>query len=159
METKDVRKQVELAVTPEFAFDVFTQHPSTWWPPHHLLLGQPRVGLLMEPGVGGRYYEWDSNGNEADWGTILEWNPSTKLRFTWRVGADFRPLVTDEGASEIEVLFKRSETGTNVELAHIKLDRLGDGAEVLRQALDGASPGDTLRLFKMAVDKLRHVSE
>ncbi|TCJ89887.1 SRPBCC domain-containing protein [Nocardia alba] len=150
----DVRKNVTVPVDPTRAFEIFTTHPSVWWPPSHVLLRTPRVGLKIEPGVGGRYLEWDRTGLEAQWGVVTVWEPARRLRFTWRVGADFRPLSTDDGASEIDVSFAAAPGGTRVELAHTELGRLGDAGRALRAALDGESPGETLELFALAVEKL-----
>ena len=155
MSVPDVRKSVVVDADPQRCFQVFTQQPSTWWPPRHLLLDNPRVGLIMEPRVGGRYYEWDAEGNERQWGTVVSWAPGALIRFTWRVGENWRPLDGDASASEIEVTFTPADGGTTVELAHVELDRLGEFAPSMRAALDGPSPGETLGLFVLAIDKMR----
>jgi hypothetical protein len=51
-----------------------------------------RAGLAFEPGVGGRYYEWDVDGTKVDWGRVLVWEPPFSLAMTWRVR---RPLPVD----------------------------------------------------------------
>ncbi|MEV7289256.1 SRPBCC family protein [Streptomyces sp. NPDC093252] len=144
----DVRKSVVVPVPPADAFRAFTERLADWWPPSHVLLTTPRTGLAMEPRAGGRYYEWDAEGQEVDWGRVLTWEPPHRLLLTWRVDGSFRPLPDDEGASEIEVLFTPEPGGgTRVELAHIRLDRLGADAERIVKALDGPSPGETLARF------------
>nr|AAP85363.1 cyclase [Streptomyces griseoruber] len=64
----------------------------------------------------------------------------------------FRPLPDDERASEIEVTFTPEPGGgTRVELAHTRLDKLGDSdGERIFKALDGPSPGETLARFAEA---------
>ncbi|MEU7002727.1 SRPBCC family protein [Nonomuraea sp. NPDC046570] len=148
----DVRKSVVVPATREHCFQVFTERMADWWPPSHVLLTEPRVGLAMEPKAGGRYYEWDAAGNEKTWGTVLEWEPPHRIRLTWRVDGRFQSLPDDEAASEIEVLFTPLEpAGTRVELAHVRLDKHGEDAERIFQALNGPSPGETLQRFADAV--------
>ncbi|MFF0486327.1 SRPBCC family protein [Streptomyces sp. NPDC004435] len=148
----DVRKWVTVAATPEEAFKVFTERPADWWPPSHVLLKKERAGLAFEPGAGGRYYEWDVDGEEIDWGRVLEWVPGRRIVMTWRIDASWQSLPTDDGASEIEVDFEPAEGGgTKVTLAHVKLHQHGEGADRIFAALDGPSPGETLERFERAV--------
>lgn len=148
----DVRKSVDVAATPERCFEVFTKRMLDWWPPTHVLLTTPRVGMTMEPRVGGRYYEYDAAGTEVDWGRVLVWEPPHRIRVTWRVDGRFRPLPDDGRASEIEVRFTPLDgSGTRVELAHLRLDKHGPDARRIFRALDGPSPGETLGRFAEAV--------
>ncbi|MFI2643411.1 SRPBCC family protein [Streptomyces sp. NPDC018610] len=150
----DVRKSVTVAATPEQCFAVFTERPKDWWPPSHVLVKKERAGLAFEPGVGGRYYEWDVDGEEKTWGRVLEWEPGRRLAMTWRIDPNWQSIDDDERASEIEVDFEPvDERHTRVHLAHVKLDRHGEGAERIFKALDGPSPGETLELFARAIAK------
>ncbi|MFP3991504.1 SRPBCC family protein [Streptomyces sp. E11-3] len=148
----DVRKSVTVAATPAEAFKVFTERPEDWWPPTHVLVKKERAGLAFEPEVGGRYYEWDVEGTEISWGTVLEWEPGRRVAMTWRIDGRWQSIPDDERASEIEVDFEAvDERHTKVTLAHVKLHKHGEGAEGIFKALDGPSPGETLerlaRLF------------
>lgn len=148
----DVRKFVDVPADVDKCFEVFTQRPTDWWPPSHMLVTEPRAGLAIEPRVGGRYYEWDVNGGEADWGKVLVWEPPHRLRLTWRIDGRFRSIPDDERASEIEVTFTAlGESLTRVELAHVRLEKHGPDAARIFQALDGPSPGETLQRFADAV--------
>lgn len=144
----DVRKSVTVAGTPGHCFEVFTQRPADWWPATHVLVKKERAGLAFEGRVGGRYYEWDVDGEEKAWGRILEWEPGRRLVMTWRIDPNWQSIPDDERASEIEVDFEDAGDGrTTVSLAHVKLDRHGPGAERIFKALDGPSPGETLERF------------
>lgn len=149
---EDVRKHVDVQIGPDEAFELFTRHPSSWWPPHHVQVDRPRVGLCFEPHVGGRYFEWNVNGDEFTWGTISDFEPGRRLRMSWRLGAGFAPLEHDD-CSEIEVLFDGQDGLTRVTLVHTSFGRLGEDGAALRLHLDGPSPGDTLRLFALAANK------
>ncbi|WP_404868310.1 SRPBCC domain-containing protein [Kitasatospora griseola] len=143
----DVRKSVTVNATPEECFRAFTERLAEWWPPSHVLLEKERAGLAFEPGVGGRYYEWDVDGNEIDWGVVLVWEPPHRLAMTWRVDGRFRSIPDDERASEIEVEFTPTDDGTLISLAHVRLHKHGPDAERIFSALDGPSPGETLARF------------
>lgn len=148
----DVRKSVTVEAGAATCFRVFTEHPAAWWPPTHVLVKKERAGLAFEPGVGGRYYEWDVDGTEIAWGKILEWEPDRRIVMTWRIDGNWQSITDDERASEIEVDFEPVDAGhTKVSLAHVKLHRHGEGAERIFRALDGPSPGETLELFAAAV--------
>ncbi|MGC0380083.1 SRPBCC family protein [Streptomyces sp. SAI-129] len=147
-EIPDVRKSVVVAAPVEHCFEVFTEHPADWWPPSHVLVKKERAGLAFEPFVGGRYYEWDVDGNEVTWGRVLEWDPPHRLAMTWRIDGRWQSVPDDDRASEIEVDFiAAGSRGTRVELTHVKLHRHGDGAWNIHKALDTPSPGETLARF------------
>lgn len=144
----DVRKSVTVAATPGHCFTVFTERPADWWPPTHVLVKKERAGLAFEPRVGGRYFEWDVDGEEKAWGRILEWEPGRRLVMTWRIDPNWQSIPDDERASEIEVDFEAVDAEhTKVSLAHVKLHQHGPGAERIFKALDGPSPGETLERF------------
>lgn len=148
----EVRKSVTVAASIEDAFAVFTQHPTDWWPATHVLV-ENRERIVLEPAVGGRYYDVDVDGGECDWGRILVWDPPHALTMTWRIDGRWRSIPDDEFASEIEVRFTAAgPTTTEVELAHVKLYRHGPGhAEAIRAAIQGPSPGETLANYAKAV--------
>ncbi len=148
----DVRKSIVVRATPEHCFKVFTESPSDWWPPSHVLLEKERAGLAFEPYVGGRYYEWDVEGTEIAWGKVLTWEPPNRLSMTWRIDGRWRSIPDDERASEIEVAFEAIDAEqTRVSLAHVKLHKHGADAPMIHRALDGASPGETLDRFGKAI--------
>jgi hypothetical protein len=148
----DVRKHVVVPATKEHCFELFTERPLDWWPPSHVLLKQERAGLRFEGHAGGRWYEWDVDGNEVAWGIIQRWEPPLGLTMTWRVGAGFTPVFDDELASVIEVSFTPlADALTRVELAHVQLHKHGEAAPFIYSHLDGPSPGETLQRYADAV--------
>ncbi|MFJ9694834.1 SRPBCC family protein [Kitasatospora sp. NPDC101183] len=148
----DVRKSVTVNASVDHCFTVFTERPKDWWPETHVLVKKERAGLAFEPGVGGRYYEWDVEGNEIAWGKVLTWEPPYRLSMTWRIDGHWQSITDDERASEIEVEFTPvDENTTRVELAHVKLHKHGEGALGIFKALDGPSPGETLERFANAI--------
>lgn len=148
----DVRKSVIVDVPAEKAWAIFANRPIEWWPESHVLVKSPREEIVFEPKVGGRYYERAQDGTECQWGTMLTWDPPRKLAMTWRIDGRWQMIDNDEKASEIEVTFTPlSPDSTQVELAHVKLWRHGDGAKVIHGALNGPSPGETLARYAKLV--------
>jgi len=142
----DVTKSVTVTASAAAAFAAFTRRPLDWWPESHVFVPD-RVALVLEPFEGGRYYEIDADGTEVDWGRVVEWNPNRRIVLTWRVGPGWQPVHDDERASLIEVDFLPADDNgitTTIRLTHSHLERHGEAAGFIHQALDGPSPGETL---------------
>ena len=110
--TEPVRKKANIAASPDVAFHRFTAEMTEWW---HL--GSYSVngdGGTVEFGAaaGEGIVEHGPGGESSVWGTILEWDPPRKVRFTWHPG---RPPTT---ADEVEVTFLSTGESTEVTLVH-----------------------------------------
>jgi uncharacterized protein YndB with AHSA1/START domain len=114
--------EFEVAVTPAHAFETWTRRCAMWWPPSHTPSGDPSA-ITFEPHTGGRIFE-RAQGSERDWGEILDWEPPGRLRYLWHLFFD------RSEATEVEVTFTATTTGTAVRLAQSGWERLGvAGAE------------------------------
>src|SRR5579883_2864115 len=81
-----VQKSVVVSTTPEKAFALFTQKMHAWWLPDHTLNPEsPRADIVIEPKVGGRWYERASDGKICEWGKVLQWNPPSGLVLAWQL--------------------------------------------------------------------------
>lgn len=133
-----VRKTIRVKASPARAFQVFTQGMSRWWPPTHTLLKAQPKDYILEPRVGGRWYQTGIDGSECDSGKVLVWEPPEKLVLAWQITPEWQydpNLIT-----EVEVRFTDEGDGmTRVDLEHRNLDRVGENAEVIRAAVD--APG------------------
>jgi hypothetical protein len=115
----------------------------TWWPATHHIGKEPFELIVVEPRVGGRWYERTVNGSECDWGTVLQWDPPRGVRLSWHVGPghdspDWTADIDMAKASEVEVRFTSLDAGmTIVELVHSHLERHGEGWQQLRAVFDG----------------------
>src|SRR5262245_46311636 len=86
-----VRKTVTVNSPPKRAFEVFTQKIAAWWQleSHHIGAATPSVAVI-EPRVGGRWYERGTDGSECDWGSVLVWEPPHRLVLAWSIGSDWK---------------------------------------------------------------------
>jgi uncharacterized protein YndB with AHSA1/START domain len=127
-----VRKSVRVNAAPERAFEVFTAQSSRWWPRSHSINTSPMQAAIIEPRVGGRWFERGEDGSECDWGRVLVWEPPTRIVLGWQLGPDFR--FDPDVVTEVEVRFIGDGSGvTRVELEHRHLERFGERGEVLRE--------------------------
>jgi uncharacterized protein YndB with AHSA1/START domain len=142
-----VRKTMNVKAPPDIAWRVFTEKMGTWWPLLHYKIGKANaVDAVVEPRVGGRWYERGEDGSTCDWGRVLVWEPNSRLVLTWDITADwqFDPKLN----TEIEVRFiADGKDATRVELEHRRLDRYGERREEMRRIFD--SEGDWGRILGM----------
>lgn len=147
MDPNSVRKVVNVGAPVDVAWRVFTEKMGTWWP-----LGQYKIGManavdaVVEPRVGGRWYERGEDGSSCSWGSVLVWEPPARLVLSWDITADWQ--YDPELKTELEVRFiARGRSSTRVELEHRQLDRYGARREEMRRIFD--SSGDWGRLLEM----------
>lgn len=133
-----LRRTITVEAPIERAFSVFTDGFDTWWAREYHIGATEMERAVLEPGVGGRWYERGVDGSECDWGRVLVWEPHTRLVVAWQIGADWR---YDPGfVTEVEVHFVAEGPGrTRVELEHRDLDHFGDAAQAMGDTFD--SPG------------------
>lgn len=148
-----VRKVVKVQAPQEIAWEVFTRQMGTWWPLAMYKIGKVNaVDAIIEPRVGGRWYERGDDGSTCDWGRVLVWEPSSRLVLTWDINADFQydPALN----TEIEVRFIAEKDGTTrVELEHRRLDRFGDRRDQMRTIFDQTGDwGQLLASFGQAAE-------
>lgn len=125
---KSVKKTVLVGASAEVAFRTFTEGMTTWWPLHSHKIGKvAAVAAVVEPRVGGRWFEKGEDGSECTWGRVLAWEPPRRVVLAWQISATWQ---FDPGLhTEVEVNFvSESPNRTRVELEHRHLDRFGDKA-------------------------------
>jgi DNA-binding transcriptional ArsR family regulator/uncharacterized protein YndB with AHSA1/START domain len=154
-----VTKSVVVDVPPARAFELFLDQ-KRWWPiaTHHI--AEPAgESAVLEPFVGGRWYERSSDGSETDWGRVLAFDPPRRILLTWLVGADWNSEPDPARASEIEVSFFAESPGrTRVVFEHRHLERYGDQAERMRAILDRPHAAQAvLQAFQRAVSGVKSV--
>lgn len=131
-----VRKVIVVEAPQAVAWRVFTQKMGAWWPLANYKIGKaPAVDAVLEPHVGGRWYERGDDGSTCEWGTVLSWDPPSRLVLSWDISADWQPDPALK--TEIEVRFiPDGENVTRVELEHRRLDRYGARRDQMRRIFD-----------------------
>ena len=79
-----------------------------------------------------------SDGTEAAWATVLAWDPPRRVTLAWK------PNLTDNPPTELEITFTPDGADTRVDLEHRGRDRLGPLGKQARQSYgenwDGSWP-------------------
>ena len=131
-----VRKTMRVRAPIAVAWRVFTEKMGTWWPLAHYKIGKSAaVDAVIEPRVGGRWYERGADGSTCQWGSVLSWEPPSRLVLSWDISADWQydPALK----TEIEVRFIADGAhATRVELEHRRLDRYGARCAEMRRIFD-----------------------
>ncbi len=148
---EDPRVSVAVPAPQAEAFRIYTERQIEWQPREHLTVKAPR-SLVMEPRVGGRFYERGADGTEVVRGTITEWAPPGRLAVTWRIGPGWQPAPDDENASVIVVEFNPvGPDSTEVVFTYTHLERHGEMAPMLRAAIANPGPGGAVERYAEAV--------
>ena len=147
LDPNSVRKALHVKAPREVAWRVFTEKMGTWWPLAHYKIGKAKaVDAVIEPRVGGRWYERGDDGSTCDWGRVVLWEPPARLVLTWDIDANFQYDPTLN--TEIDVRFiPVGTTETRVELEHRRLDRYGARRDEMRRIFD--TEGDWGKLLAM----------
>jgi len=124
----------------QHSFKVFTARIASWWPRTHSIGTAPWADIIIEPRVGGRWYERGEDGSECEWGKVLQWEPPTRLVLAWQI--DGRWKYNPTCLTEVEINFSVLDaTRTRVDFEHRYLERLGDNAQAVRDLLNSGWGG------------------
>jgi uncharacterized protein YndB with AHSA1/START domain len=147
-----VRKSVRVKASQAHAFEVFTAGLDRWWPRRGTIGTSPMKTVMIEPRLGGRWYETGEDGSEATVGKILLWDPPNRFIVSWDINHRWKPDTTV--GSEVEVRFTiEGPDATLVELEHRKFEALGaEGGASMRRDVDGGWPG-MLESFRAAAEQ------
>jgi uncharacterized protein YndB with AHSA1/START domain len=146
-----VRKSVRVNANQKHAFEVFAAGLGRWWPRNHTIGNSPMKTAVMEPRLGGRWYELGEDGSQANVGKILVWEPPHRFVMSWDINSAWKPDPAVN--SEVEVRFVADgPSATVVELEHRKFEQMGaEAGESMRKDVDGGWPG-LLEVFRKAAE-------
>ena len=148
-----VRKSLIVNAPQAHVFETFTRHINTWWPRDHHIGGKAPFTAIMEPRVGGRWFERADDGSECNWGEVLAWDPPRHVLLAWDINAEWK---YQRGfGCEIDVQFlSEGPEKTRVVLEHRKLEKYGEKAEAIRQMFEGETAWiATLRAMAKAAEQ------
>ncbi|GIH03272.1 ATPase [Rhizocola hellebori] len=147
-----IQRKITVGAPAERAFKIFTESLATWWPAGYHIGQADFADVVMQPQVGGRWFEAGTDGSECDWGRVLVWEPPHRLVVTWQINGNWEFDADPARASEIEVRFTELEPGqTTVELEHRYLDRLVAGQAAYAAVSDDSGWNGILARFAETV--------
>lgn len=130
-----VKKSLYVDAAPARAFDVFTRQLGAWWPLATHKIGRVAAkDAIIEPRVGGRWYERGVDGSECTWGRVLAFDAPSRIVLSWEIDADWKADATIQ--TEVEVRFTAEGSGTRVELEHRMLESFGARAMEMKGIFD-----------------------
>jgi uncharacterized protein YndB with AHSA1/START domain len=132
-----VRRTITVAVSQQRAFEVFTAEFGTWWPKEYSISEAGMADFVLEPKVGGRWYEVGADGQECDTGRVTTFEPPARVILAWHLNDRFEYDPDPAHASEVEVRFIVEDTSrTRVELEHRGFERHGAGGQGVHDGVD-----------------------
>jgi len=127
--------EVDVGQAPARAFDLFTSRIGDWWP-GKTIGARPHVAIVIEPRAEGRWYERDAEGDECQWGKVLDWDPPRRVLLGWQLDQTF--TYNPDFLTEVEISFTAlAAGGTRVRLEHRNLERFGTEADRIAAMLRG----------------------
>jgi uncharacterized protein YndB with AHSA1/START domain len=144
-----VRKSIVVKAPQARAFEVFTARFASWWPKSHHIGSAEMAEAIIEPRMGGRWYERGVDGSECDWGEVLAWEPPSRVVLSWRINAQFKLDASLDSAVEVRFIAENAAT-TRVELEH-RITAVD--AEAIRAAVDSPNGwGGLLEVYGKAAE-------
>ncbi len=141
-----IRKVTIVEAEQRIAWRVFTEKMGSWWPLAYYKIGNANaVDAIIEPRVGGRWFERGEDSSTCQCGSVLAWEPPQRLVLSWDINADWQ--YDPELKTEIEVRFiDGGSKRTRVEFEHRRLDRYGARRDEMRHIYD--TQGDWGKLLE-----------
>ena len=148
-----VTRSVTVQASPERAFEVFTAGFASWWPMESHHIGEEMaVDVVIEPRVGGRWFERDAKGAECVWGFVTEWDPPHRLQLAWHLTHEYEFDPDSGHASDITVTFTPQDGGTFVEVEHGGFERYAErGARVRENVSREGGWSELVEMYARAV--------
>jgi uncharacterized protein YndB with AHSA1/START domain len=148
-----VRREIRVEASVERAFEVFTEGMASWWPlESHHIAEKPAETVVIDH-AGGRWYERAADGSECDWGSVLAWEPPTRVVFGWHLNERWQYDPDPSNASEVELRFVPDGSGTRVVLEHRAFERHGAGAQEIATAVSADNGWNgLLELYRAALE-------
>jgi uncharacterized protein YndB with AHSA1/START domain len=149
-----IQRKITINAPVERTFKVFTESFTNWWPPAYHIGQAEMAEAVLEPHVGGRWYEKGIDGSECDWGKVLEWEPPHRVVLTWQINGEWAYDPDLAHASELEIRFgPDGPQQTVVELEHRHIDRLVGGQAAYAAVSEEGGWTMMLERFAKAVEQ------
>jgi len=124
-------KEVRVRASAAEAFRRFTAEIGTWWPmAKHSVSEESCLDVRLEAEVGGALREEATDGTTHVWGTVLAWEPPSRVAFTWHPGREA------DSRQTVDVTFESEGDETRVRLVHSGWEHMGESAAAMRAGYD-----------------------
>jgi uncharacterized protein YndB with AHSA1/START domain len=134
-----VIRSVTVAASQQRAFTVFTEQFGSWWPREYSIGEADMADFVLEPRVGGRWYEVGVDGKECECGRVIAYDPPGRVVIAWQLNGSWQYDPDPDHASEVEVRFVADgPTSTRVEIEHRNFERHGEEAPAVHGGVDDA---------------------
>ena len=87
----EVVRSVTVPLSQSRAFELFTARMTDFWPREHSIGAAEIAEVVVEPHVGGRWFERGVDGSECAWGRVAVWEPPRKVVLLWQIIPTSRP--------------------------------------------------------------------
>jgi uncharacterized protein YndB with AHSA1/START domain len=139
MSIAPIIRTVVVKAAPARAFELYVTHMEQWWPKGQTVGKSPHVAIVLEPRVGGQWFERDADGTQTHWGKVLAWEPPARLLLGWQINSQWS--YDPDFVTEVELTFAPAEGGgTLITLEHRNLERFGADAARHAERLGGGWP-------------------
>lgn len=124
-----IEKSVDVPLSPDAAFALFTDEIDVWWPGAKFSVSarkqkKPRK-ISFEDHKDGLITETDDGGHTHIWGRIIAYDPGKYLAFSWFPGE------SEDKATVVTVTFTPTANGTRCDLTHGGFEILGPTADAV----------------------------
>src|SRR3569832_1438021 len=120
-----IRNRLEVIAPIRRAFDTFVAGMGVWWPREHSLLKDTtRASIVIEPRVGGRWYEAGADGQVIEWGRVRVWDDPDRVVLVWQINGQW--IYDTDFETDVEVRFTELNGRTIVEFKHRGQERYGE---------------------------------
>jgi uncharacterized protein YndB with AHSA1/START domain len=132
-----VLRTITVPVSQQRAFELFTSQLGRWWPREYSIGQSPMVDFILEPRIGGRWYEVGEDDKQCDTGRVTAFEPPSRIVLAWHLNGQFQFDPDPTHASEVEVRFVvEGSTQTRVEVEHRGFERHGADAGAVLGSVD-----------------------
>ncbi len=129
-----IRLSADLTVDRRKAFEIFVGQIGDWWPREHSVSALPMRTVVIEPRVGGRWYEESEGGAQGLWGKVLAFEPGERILLAWQLDGTY--AYDPEFITEVEVRFTTTGASTcKVDFEHRGLAAYGEMATQMQAML------------------------
>lgn len=135
--------EFDVECSPEHAFQMWTLRTALWWPNSHTMTGDSACDIVFGPRVGGRIFERGPEGTEHEWGEIQVWEPPMRIGYRWHLFFD------RSEATDVEVSFQPTASGTRVRLVQTGFDRLSEDVALTGETAPRAHGARSRATFAM----------